>query len=112
MEYLLLANVGMGVLMVVLAIPMILQRVRPNVWYGFRTAKTLSDESIWYPANRYAGKALLYAGVVIAVASLVLYLGAKVWILSEWLLFTVAMIVLLVPLAVCVVASLVYARRL
>jgi hypothetical protein len=29
-----------------LSIPMVLQKVKPNRWYGFRTPKTLSNEKI------------------------------------------------------------------
>jgi uncharacterized membrane protein len=111
-----LLNVGMGVLMAALAIPMILQRVRPNMWYGFRTRKTLSDERIWYPANRYAGQALLIGGAVVALSGLVLYLvagSAAGGALQGEVLSTVLWLVtLFVPLAATVTASLVYVRRL
>jgi len=36
-------------------------RVKRNVYFGFRTPATLSDDRIWDPANRYAGRALLWA---------------------------------------------------
>ena len=39
----------------VLSMPMILDRVPPNSAYGFRTPKTLSSPEVWYPANRAAG---------------------------------------------------------
>ena len=116
MKVLFLVNMGMGALMVVLAIPMILQRVRPNPWYGFKTRKTLSDERIWYPANRYAGKALLIAGAVVAVSALALYLvagsAAVGPLLGEPLLFALWLTTLMLPLAACVIASLLYVRRL
>ena len=73
MKCLFLAEVGIGILMIILAVPMILQRVKPNIWYGFRTWKTLSDERVWYSANQYAGRALLLAGSVIVVGAMVLY---------------------------------------
>ena len=60
-----------GFLMVALAIPMILRRIKPNVWYGFRTRKTLSNEKIWYDVNAHAGKRLLVAGVLITLAAIV-----------------------------------------
>ncbi|MDF1752604.1 MAG: SdpI family protein [Verrucomicrobiales bacterium] len=34
--------------------------MKRNQLYGFRTRKTLSSDEIWYPANQYAGKALLW----------------------------------------------------
>jgi uncharacterized membrane protein len=112
MRYIFLVGAGSGVLLIVLAVPMILQRVRPNPWYGFRTSKTLSDAKVWYPANRYAGKALLLAGALITVASLVLYWLADGLAFGEEALLTLWLIVVFVPLGACVTASLVYANRL
>ena len=63
---------GLGLLLVILAIPMIMGKVPPNNLYGFRTKKTLSDPEIWYPANAYAGKWLLVWGVLMIVAALLL----------------------------------------
>lgn len=53
---------------------MILRRVKPNRFYGFRTPKTLSDERIWYEANEYAGKLLLAMGLICMAAAILLYL--------------------------------------
>jgi uncharacterized membrane protein len=102
--------------MIALAIPLILRKVRPNPWYGFRTRKTLSHGKIWYAANRYAGKALLLAGGVIVVAALALH-----WVFrvaqpqvapNDPLEFALWLAVLVVPLAACVIASLVHLARL
>jgi len=62
-----------GLLLVGLSIPLLLRRVKPNWWYGFRTSKTLSDERIWYESNAYAGKWLLLSGIIHTVVSLALY---------------------------------------
>ena len=56
-----------GLLLVALSVPMMLGRVRPNVWYGFRTSKTLSDERIWYEANRLSGRAGIVAGTLMVL---------------------------------------------
>ena len=62
-----------GLLLVGLSIPLLLRRVKPNGWYGFRTRKTFSDERVWYESNAYAAKWLLISGVIHTVVSLVLY---------------------------------------
>ena len=59
---------GMGLLVILICVPMILEMVPPNNWYGFRTRRTLSDPNVWYPANRIAGQYLAVAGVVIVEA--------------------------------------------
>ncbi len=52
------------VVIVIAAIPLILGLVPRNGLYGFRVAKTLKSDAVWYPANRIAGIALLLAGLV------------------------------------------------
>jgi uncharacterized membrane protein len=61
-----------GLLIAGLSLPLILGRVPPNRWYGFRTPRTLSDASVWYPANAYSGRWLLGCGLVIAAAAVIL----------------------------------------
>ena len=51
-------------LLMILSIPLMLQKVKRNRFYGFRLKKTLSSDEIWYPANVIAGRALFGAGVI------------------------------------------------
>ena len=60
-----------GVLLIVLAIPLMRGKIKPNGLYGFRVRATLDNSEIWYPVNAWAGKWLLVLGVV-NVASAVL----------------------------------------
>ncbi len=60
-----------GLLFIVISIPLILRKVPPNKWYGFRVPKTFASEKIWYDANQIAGYDLLYAGCAITVTALV-----------------------------------------
>ena len=64
-----LITIGSGMLIVLLAIPMILGKIRPNRLYGFRTRKTLSDPDIWYLANRAAGSAMVVAGLAMMIVA-------------------------------------------
>lgn len=57
---------AIGLMFIIMGIPFILGRVKPNAYFGFRTPKTLSDPNVWYEANRFMGYALLAAGAVIA----------------------------------------------
>jgi hypothetical protein len=61
--------IGTPALLIALSIPLLQGRVAPNGWYGVRTRKTLSDERIWYAANRGGGRLLLKGGIVLLVGA-------------------------------------------
>ena len=64
------SNVGLLVASAVVAatsLPLIMGVVPPNQVYGFRTARTLADERLWYRANFFCGWALFAAALVSAV---------------------------------------------
>jgi SdpI/YhfL family protein len=63
-----------GGLLTALSIPLILGKIGPNPWYGFRVKKTLNDPAIWYPANAYAGKRLFVVGLSGTLIAAVLYI--------------------------------------
>jgi|SRR5262245_18957536 len=60
-----------GIIFIIIGIPFILETIPPNRWSGFRVGKTLSDERIWYAANRVMGYDLVIAGTVIFLTALV-----------------------------------------
>ena len=64
-----LAFCGVGLLFIAVSIPLIRGRVPPNVFYGFRTTKSLSDPKIWYEINRLSGIDLLIAGALLSLGS-------------------------------------------
>ena len=64
--------IAVGALFTGLGIPLALGKVPPNLFYGFRTPKTLSSPEIWYPANRSMGIDMTIAGIVITIASAVI----------------------------------------
>lgn len=69
-----LVFIAVGLLIAGVSVPLIKGRVPPNYLYGFRTPKTLSDERIWYEANRASGRAMFLAGVVTATTALAMLL--------------------------------------
>jgi len=52
------------ILTILISIPLVMQKVPPNLWYGFRTRRTLSDPTIWYRANYLGGMDLMYSGII------------------------------------------------
>ena len=63
---------GSGLLFAVLAVPMILGRVRPNPFYGLRTRATFADRRVWYRANMKSGRDLLLLGLSISTLAVLL----------------------------------------
>jgi uncharacterized membrane protein len=73
METLLVLYMILGLLMVMLAVPLIKRKVKPNGLYGFRVPQTLSDPEMWYAVNAHFGRRLLVTGVATTLAALLLY---------------------------------------
>ncbi len=99
-----------SVLILLVSIPLVLGIVPRNRVYGIRTCKTLSDDAIWYPANRFGGWALIISSC--------LYLGL-VWIMpydkrltDNFPVWTVHFCAFIVPLATGVILTLLYVRKL
>jgi uncharacterized membrane protein len=61
-----------GLLFIGLAIPMILRKIPPNPYYGWRTPKAYSSNRIWYQINWYTGRDILVMGVVQVIYNLAL----------------------------------------
>lgn len=86
-----------ALLLFVVAVPLVLGLIPRNRFYGFRTAKTLSDDGIWYRVNRLAGFAVMIASAVYgAVVAAWPYDRAAPDNFSIWLLHLAAFAGLLV----------------
>lgn len=99
MENLLWLLAGIG--LIVAGYPLMIRRVPPNHWYGFRVPKTLRDPYVWYEANHVAGRDLLLAGFAVLLTALVTLLLA--WLLPAGIasyltygVFIVAMLLVIV----------------
>jgi hypothetical protein len=73
MEFLLVLFVCSGLILVGLSIPLIMGKIGPNPWYGFRVERTLSDPVVWYAVNAYSAKWLLTVGIVNIASAVILY---------------------------------------
>jgi hypothetical protein len=62
-----------GALLVVLSVPLLLEKIKPNGWYGFRVQTTLENPKIWYAVNRHSAKRILASGIAIILAAVILY---------------------------------------
>ena len=93
---------GLSLVLILIAIPLALRKVRPNVVYGYRTRATLSDEDVWYDANAYFGSRLIVACLCGAVAAWALYVLKP---LPPDLFLPVSLVVLVAPTLVAAVAT-------
>lgn len=73
MKSLLYMYVGSSILLIVLAIPLLARKVKPNPLYGFRIRQTLEDPQVWYDVNAFFGRQLLMVGLLEGLATLLLY---------------------------------------
>jgi uncharacterized membrane protein len=100
-----------GALCIALGIPLALNKIKPNSFYGFRIAKTFNDESVWYRVNAFTGKAFIGSG-----AATIVLLFIVLWLRNMFSLGPVALQLLgagiiMAPLAVAVIASGVVCHR-
>jgi hypothetical protein len=99
-----------GLLFISISIPLILKKVPPNRWYGFRVAKTFSSERIWYAANRVAGCDLMLAGGAIAITAVITW--AFFYQLGSTTAYTLNIAMFIGTLVVAVIHSFLNLNRL
>jgi uncharacterized membrane protein len=105
-------NIGIiiGLVIIGVSIPLIFNKVKPNPWYGFRTPKTLSSPDIWYKANRYMGKDMFVAGIVITTVYILLpIIRPQLTLIQGLILFY---LMLTVPVAIAIIRGLRYLKKL
>ena len=95
----------LGLLCIGLGIPLALGKVKPNSFYGFRVAKTMDDEAVWYKVNGFTGKAFIWCGLVILVLAFTVLWLSGVLNLSRVAVQVLSAAIVMVPLAIAVVVS-------
>ena len=93
---------GISLVLILVAIPLALGKVPPNVVYGYRTRTTLSNEDVWYEANAYFGRRLIAASLCGALAAWGLYVFRP---LPPDVFLPVSLVVLVAPTLVAALAT-------
>ena len=70
MRTLVLTNFITGLILVLISLPMMANKIKPNRFYGFRTRRTLENPEAWYKANEFAGKQLFVAGIFTSLVAI------------------------------------------
>ena len=100
---------GLSLVLILVAIPLALRKVPPNLVYGFRTRATMGDEDVWYEANAYFGRSLIVACLGGALAAWALYVLRP---LPPDLFLPVSLVVLVAPTLVAAIATARFVRTL
>jgi uncharacterized membrane protein HdeD (DUF308 family) len=84
----------LGIISILIALPLMEERVKPNLIYGFRVRATLENPKVWYAVNKYFAQRLLLAGVVEIVAAIALFMVPNIdpstYVLSSLGVFVIA----------------------
>lgn len=96
-------------LIILVSIPLVLRRVPRNRAYGVRTPATLADDRVWYEANAFGGKALIASSIASAIAIIGF---VNVDGVAPQTVLNGSIACMAVPIAIAVIATLVYVRKL
>ena len=97
-----LTNIGAGLVVLLLSIPLMQGKVKRNWIYGVRTRATMASDEVWMQANRFWGqRAMIWCPVLIAAGILALFLplGAGSPVLT--IIVASAPVILLIPCIEC-----------
>ena len=99
-----------AIIFIIISIPLILEKIQPNNYYGFRTKKTFQSEEIWYKANKFSGIALFISSLVTLFSSIIslIYLK-KISIVKSFLIFH---LICWIPLSISILISFLYIYNL
>ena len=59
-----------GFLFILLGIPLLLEKVKPNWFYGFRTPSTIKNKDLWYKVNKQTGREFIIGGIIVIIGSI------------------------------------------
>jgi len=89
---------GSGLLIALLAIPLILRRVPPNMLYGVRTKAAFASDADWYRINAQGGRYLVVSGLLIVATGVSgFFLPASVYESYSWWASGVSVAVIVIP---------------
>ena len=65
-----LTFIFIGAVFIFLGIPLLLEKVKPNWFYGFRTPTIVKDRDLWYKVNKQVGREFIIAGIILIIGSI------------------------------------------
>jgi len=105
-----LSFIFVGALEIILGIPLMYEKVKPNGLYGFRLPKTISNKKIWYPVNKQAGKDFVISGIILTITSLILLqINTNLDILT---ITTIETLLMMILIAIIIARGLILIKKL
>ena len=86
-------SVLFGIISILIALPLLDEKIKPNLIYGFRVRATLENPKIWYAVNKYFAQRLFLAALVEIVIAVVLFatnIDPLTYVLSTLGVFVIA----------------------
>jgi hypothetical protein len=104
-----ISNMVAGALIIIFCIPLLMNKISMNQWYGIRFRKSFESTENWYKINKYgAGRMVLWSIDIIVISVAILFLplhGNRT--LRTILVFCIPLLII-IP----VIESWLYARKL
>jgi ABC-type Fe3+ transport system permease subunit len=92
------SHLAVSLLVIALALPLVLQRVEPNRFYGVRLKESMQSPQCWYRINYAAGWYLIFWATILLVIALVML------VLRPRLSHDMTLALGLAPLLLCIAA--------
>ena len=108
--FVILIFILVGVIEILLGLPLLYEKIKPNWFYGFRLPKTVNNEDIWYNINKYTAKDMIISGIVIIIGMLILLLFKSSVSLSQIVL--IGTILIVITLIIFFIRGLNYLKKL
>jgi uncharacterized membrane protein len=105
-----LVFVFIGVVLIVLGIPLLLEKVKPNWFYGFRTPTIVKNKDLWYTVNKQVGKEFIISGIILMIGSIYMIIFQP--ILTSIQLIIILLMILQLSLVFIIIRGFLLLKRL
>jgi hypothetical protein len=72
-------QIGLGVLFLVIALPLLRGKIKRNSWYGFRFKKSFASEELWLKINRFGARKLCHGAIFLIVSGSLMFAFPSSW---------------------------------
>ena len=88
--------ISIGMVEIILGLPLLFNKIKPNWFYGFRLPSTVKNEKIWYETNQFFGRDMIISGIIIVLLTFFLMLFNLNLLITEILFFLIVLLHILI----------------